>query len=75
MTYIHAYSEASGAPYPGFMNLSQQHTDSDPVKNVLTVRQQGHLGLRQASLVLSDDQLLYLAASILEHLNEKARQA
>lgn len=71
MTHIHAYTEVSGAPYPGFMNLSVQHTEADPDKNVLTVRQQGHLGLKQASLVLSDGQMIDLAAAILSHLNAK----
>jgi hypothetical protein len=75
MTYIHSYTERSGSPYPGFVNLSEQHTDTDSVKNVLTVRQQGHHGLKQASIVLSDDEMLKLSADILEHLNAKARQA
>lgn len=71
MTYIHAYTEVSGAPYPGFLNLSVQHTEVDPDKNVLTVRQQGHHGLKQASIVLSDTQMIELAAAILDHLNAK----
>lgn len=71
MTLIHAYTEVSGAPYPGFMNLSVQHTESDPDKNVLTVRQQGHLGCKQASIVLTDAQMIDLAAAILDHLNAK----
>ena len=69
MTHIHAYTEMSGAPYPGFLNLSVQHTEADPDKNVLTVRQQGHHGCKQASIVLSDSQMLDLVASIMMHLN------
>ena len=71
MTHIHAYTEMSGAPYPGFLNLSVQHTEADPDKNVLTVRQQGHHGLKQASIVLTDAQMIDLAAGILNHLNAK----
>ncbi len=70
MNSIHAYTEASGAPYPGFVNLSTTH-DEGGDKIVLTVRQQGHLGLKLASIVQSDEQLLALAAAILEYLNQK----
>lgn len=75
MKPIHAYTEVSGAPYPGYISLNEMHTDSDPDKNVLTVRQQGHLGMKQASIVLSRDQLMTLAGDILEHLQKKADQA
>lgn len=71
MTHIHSYAEVSGAPYPGFLSLSVQHTEADPDKNVLTVRQQGHHGLKQASIVLTDAQMIDLAADILSHLNAK----
>lgn len=71
MIAIHAYTEASGAPYPGFVSLNQMHTESDPDKNTMTVRQQGHLGMKQASIVLSDEQLIDLVADIMGHLNRK----
>lgn len=73
MNTIHAYTELSGAPYPGFLNLSQQHDEGGP-KNILTVRQQGHLGMKQASIVQSDYQLLELAGAIIEYLNKKGSE-
>jgi hypothetical protein len=69
MIAISAYTETGGAPYPGFISLNEMHTEADPHKVVLTVRQQGHLGMKQSSIVLPKPQMLKLVADILEYLN------
>lgn len=57
---VHAYTQATGEPYPGYVNISQAPAGGF----VVTVRSPGRDGAFQASLPMTREQLLDMAAAI-----------
>ena len=57
---IHAFTEAHGRPYPGYINLSEE----DGVYTI-TARSPGHNGERTAAVEQTPTQLVELAHAIL----------
>lgn len=66
---IHAYTETNGAPYPGYVSVTEQPDGSEQFG--ITVRERGHNGLKAATLPLSREQALRMANDIIAALGHR----
>lgn len=66
MKNIHAYTEATGQIYPGYISINQRKPDDGAAAFALTVRSTG--GVTQAEIQMTRDQLLSMAEDIRDSL-------